>query len=205
MTSREETATTKDQILDAAYEIFMRKGVNGAGIKEIAGRAGVNKAMIYYYFDSKEDLFIEVFRQAVEESGLKTVAILEGRTPLFEKIHLYIDTFIENLLEAPQISGFVMNELNRYPELLTEILLSEMKFDSTKLNEQLGEAADRYEIARIDSRQLLVNIISLCMGPVINSSYYSGILGIDSREEYNDFLKERKGIIYDMTISWLTT
>lgn len=201
----EESVNTKDQILDAAYDIFMQKGINGAAIKEIADKAGVNKAMIYYYFDSKEDLFIEVFRQAVEESGLKTVAILEGNAPLFEKIHLYIDTFINDLIEQPHIPGFVMSELNRYPELLTDIFLHEMKYDPSKLNEQLNEAADRYEIARIDSRQLLANIISLCLGPVINKKYYSGILDIGTQEEYNAFLEERKGVIYDMTISWLTT
>lgn len=205
MEQAEDQGTTREQILDAAYEIFMRKGINGAGTQEVTDKAGVNKAMLYYYFDSKENLFVEVFRKAVRESGLKSVHILEADLPLFDKIRQFIESFTDRLLERSLTVSFVMNELNRHPELLTQVFIEELEYDTTKLNEQLKEAADRYEIARIDVRHLLANITSLCLNPVVNSNFYTEILQIEGHSAYDAFLKERTGIIYDMTVSWLTT
>ena len=106
--------------------------------------------------------------------------------------------------EHPPVTTFVMNELNRHPDLLSEVLAEVIECDFAGLEEQLGEAADSYSIARIDSRQFLVNVISLCLDPVVHRSYYSELLGMRDPGDYSEFLKERSGIIYDMTISWLT-
>lgn len=200
-----DTPSTREQILNAASDIFMQKGINGAATQEITDRAGVNKAMLYYYFDSKEKLFVEVFRKAVRESGLKTVDLLETDLPLFDKIREFIDTFIDRLLERPLIISFVMNELNRYPELLAQVFMEEIGFKSVKLDEQLNEAADSYEIARVDSRHLLANLITLCLGPLVNKQFYTEMLDLKEDNTYKHFLNERKGIIYDTTISWLTS
>lgn len=205
MERAEDQGTTREQILDAAYDIFLRKGIDGAGTQEVADKAGVNKAMLYYYFDSKENLFVEVYRKAVRESGLLSAHILEADLPLFEKIRQFIESFTRRLLEQSLVVSFVINELNRHPNLLSDVFVEELEYDSEHLNRQLREAADRYEIARVDERHLLANIISLCMGPVVNSTFYSEILGMEEHTAYRTFLHERTGIIYDMTISWLTT
>lgn len=205
MEDQQNFVDTKQKILESAYEVFIQNGVNGTGIKEIAGKAEVNKAMLYYYFDSKEHLFTEVFRRAVEESGLKSLEVMgNSETSLFEKIKAYIDALVDQLLSEPRIATFVMNELNRHPETLSEILVDEINFDRSVLDQQIKEAADSYEIARISSYQLLANITSLCLGPIVNKSYYSVILEIEDAE-YETFLRQRKGIIYDMIISWLTS
>ncbi|MFB2937972.1 TetR family transcriptional regulator [Aerosakkonemataceae cyanobacterium BLCC-F154] len=62
-----DAEATKAQILDAAEEEFARHGLNGARTEAIATRSGVTKAMIYYYFESKEGLYREVLqRPAIE-------------------------------------------------------------------------------------------------------------------------------------------
>lgn len=205
MGARENQSTTKDQILDAAYTVFLAKGSNAAGIQEIADRAGVNKAMLYYYFDSKDLLFREVFLKAYRESGLQAVSILEEDIPLFDKIRKYIHTVIDNLIENPELSSFVLRELNLHSHLLSEILMEEMEYSSSRLNDQINTAADNYEIARVSPKQLLVNITSLCLFPAANKRYYTMLLDLKGEEEYDEILNERKGIIYDMVISWLTT
>lgn len=206
MESEQQVVDTKEKILDSAYQIFIQKGVDGAGIKEIADRAKVNKAMLYYYFDSKDHLFTEVFRKALKESGLQTMDVLENeQTPLFDKIRTYINTLTEQILSEPQIATFLMNELTRHPESLSMLLVEEVNFDRSVLDQQINDAADRYEIARINSQQLLANITALCLGPIVNKQFYSVLLEIDDEATYNDFLQKRKGIVYDMVVSWLTT
>jgi AcrR family transcriptional regulator len=60
---------TKQRILDAALHEFSAKGISGARVDAIAGRACVNKRMLYYYFGSKDGLFREVMRRRVDESA----------------------------------------------------------------------------------------------------------------------------------------
>ncbi|MDX1637760.1 MAG: TetR/AcrR family transcriptional regulator [Balneolaceae bacterium] len=206
MKKEESETDTKKKILQSAYMVFTQKGVNGAGIKEIADRAEVNKAMLYYYFDSKEHLFREVFRMAVEESGMKALEILEREdVGLFDKIRKYIELLTNRLMDNPVVISFVMNEVNRHPDKLAELLVDTLTFDATVLERQITEAADRYEIARINPKQLLANVTALCLGPIVNRSYYTALLDISGEEQYRSFLNERNGIIYDMTISWLTS
>ncbi len=206
MSGSETVADTKNKILESAYSVFLEKGIDGAGIKEITDKAEVNKAMLYYYFDSKEHLFQEVFRKGIKESGLQALDVMEAEElPLFEKIKEFIDLLTKQLLEEPLVSSFVVNELSRHSEMLTEILIETIEFDRSVLDRQIKEAADAYEIARISPRQLLANIITLCLGPIINQKFYSVTLDVLDEDDYRKFLQERKGVIYDMTISWLTT
>ena len=197
-------APTREEILNAAYEIFMAKGLDGAVTKEITDRAGVNKAMLYYYFDSKEQLFVEVFRKAVRESGLNTVGLLETNLPLFEKIRLYIHTITDHLLEQPDALSFVLNAVNRSPERLAPIFAEEIGFDPASLDKQMSEAADRYEIARVDTQQLLANLLTMCTGPAVHRRSYGELLDLETDEAFRSFMERRKGIIYDTIISWLT-
>src|SRR5689334_10295760 len=61
---KEEEAGTRDRILEVALQEFSRRGLSGARIDAIAAESGLNKGMIYYYFGSKEDLYVA----ALEES-----------------------------------------------------------------------------------------------------------------------------------------
>jgi AcrR family transcriptional regulator len=57
----EKSSTSKDKILETAVLVFREKGRDGAKMQEIADAAGINKAMLHYYFSSKDLLFEEVF------------------------------------------------------------------------------------------------------------------------------------------------
>ena len=54
---------TEERILDAARKVFIRRGTSGARMQEIAAEAGVNQALLHYYFRSKERLSVAVFQQ----------------------------------------------------------------------------------------------------------------------------------------------
>jgi AcrR family transcriptional regulator len=59
--------TTEEKILEAAKKVFHRKGFEGARMQEIADEAGINKALLHYYFRTKENLFDDVFKAAFRE------------------------------------------------------------------------------------------------------------------------------------------
>lgn len=205
MADRGDSADTRKEILDAAYDLFLEKGIDRTSTQKIADKAGVNKAMLYYYFDSKDRLFQEIFRKALRKSGLTKIEILEEDIPLLDKIRKYIDAVIDVFIEHPELSSFVIRELSQRPKLLSEIAAEEINYNPSKLKQQIDRAADNYEIARIDPSQLLMNITSLCLFPATDRKFYIMLLNFNNEDEYEDFLIERKGVVYDMVISWLTT
>jgi len=79
---------TEAKILAAAGEVFRAKGRDGAKMQEIADAAGINKAMLHYYFRSKDQLFETVFTQAAQHFFEKLNGILNAEKTLFEMIHL---------------------------------------------------------------------------------------------------------------------
>lgn len=99
------------QILDAAMAIFAEEGYSGARVDEIARRAGVNKAMIYYRIGDKETLYTEVIHSLFGDIGAGIRSnIPEDATPE-EKLKLYIRGLTITIAEHPYLPGIMMREL----------------------------------------------------------------------------------------------
>ncbi|MBN2733108.1 MAG: TetR/AcrR family transcriptional regulator, partial [Balneolaceae bacterium] len=113
--------TRQEEILQAARQEFINEGFSGARLQGIADNIGVTKAMIHYYFDTKENLFAEVYRDASKKLISGLMDTLEESTPLFQKIDAFIDEAIDRFSEHADVVGFVVNELDRHPEKTTEI------------------------------------------------------------------------------------
>ena len=62
----EQSENTREKIIKVAFQVFVEKGYDGARMQEIAEKAGVNKAMIYYYFNSKELLFEKIITETLD-------------------------------------------------------------------------------------------------------------------------------------------
>src|SRR5215831_13052424 len=82
-------ADSKERILTAAEEVFAKKGFAGARTQEIAELAGVNKAMIYYYFESKEKLLREVLQRILFELIGLSQEILNRNPPPAEALEQF--------------------------------------------------------------------------------------------------------------------
>lgn len=200
-----EELTRQEEILQAARQEFINEGFSGARLQGIADNIGVTKAMIHYYFDTKENLFAEVYRDASEKLISGLMDTLEESTPLFQKIDAFIDEAIDRFNEHADVVGFVVNELDRHPEKTTEILRAAKAYDSSTFDEQLEKAASNYEIAPAQSNQIVANMLSLCMFPFIGKSFLKEILGSSGEESYEQFLKQRREVIKDTIINSLAS
>lgn len=194
---------TEALILKTAYNEFIQKGVDGMRMKEVASKAGVNKAMIHYYFETKEKLFQAAFREAIDILLPELSEILNRDIPLFDKIEQYIHRFIDILMENPGMASFIIDEMNKRPAETGDWLVEAMDFDTDILEEQLDEAASNWEIARVDVQHFLINISSLCLFPFVGSNFLKSLHGLDQKT-YDKLLKERKGIVYDTILNWIT-
>ena len=114
MTRKENERDSRQKILDAALDAFYEAGFDGARVDAIAKKAGVNQALIYYYFKSKEELFSELINANVNELiSAKNNAI--GEKDIFDRnvIREVIDKMLDTLREKEKVFSIMMGELYR--------------------------------------------------------------------------------------------
>src|SRR4051795_1256053 len=108
--------STEEKILNAAKKVFLTKGLEGARMQDIADEAGINKALLHYYFRSKDKLFETIFLQVANEFLPKVFAILQSEDSLFKKIELFCAAYIDQEIETPYVPIFIIREMNRDPK-----------------------------------------------------------------------------------------
>ena len=200
----ENTADTSSQIIDAARQQFFLHGYEGARLQTIADRIGVTKAMIHYYFNTKQELFERVYAQSVTQLFEGFSDTLEQDIPLFKKIEQLIENCLRVAERDPDVLTFVVTESKRKPEWLKPILDRKITIQLESFDRELESAASSYQIASVDARVLLLQIFSLCYYPVLSetlneSLFATGVEGSSETEGPN-----RKGIILDTILNWLT-
>ncbi len=108
--------TTEEKILVASKKIFLTKGLDGARMQDIADEAGINKAMLHYYFRSKDKLFEHIFTEVAGHFLPKIIAILASEKTVFEKIETFCNEYINQVIQTPYVPIFILNEINKQPE-----------------------------------------------------------------------------------------
>jgi len=201
----EQAKDTETKILDAAKEVFQHKGLTGARMQEIADKAGINKALLHYYYRTKDKLFEKVFDLAfsVFIPKIRDIVLSTDKT-VFEKIEFFVENYINLLQKHPYIPGFVINELNRNPEILVHVFEKNVQFKEMNLFEkfdnQLQDEVNKGIIRSVDSRNLMTNVIGLCIFPIVARPIIQGIMFNNNKEEYDVFLAQRKKFVTDFII-----
>jgi AcrR family transcriptional regulator len=181
---------TEDKIVQAARVVFIRKGMDGARMQEIADEAGINKALLHYYFRTKNKLFEKVFL-LVFKDVFKVLAQANLEETDFE---VFLDALIRkyiNLLKSkPYIPQFVIHELNRKPERIVE-MMQNSPFDKQKLFGLIQRAVDQGVIRPIQPVHLITNIISLCIFPFVAKPIITGFLLDGDKGKFKQYIEER--------------
>ena len=112
---------TEQRILDAAHAVFLRRGTAGARTQEIAKEAGVNSALLHYYFRSKERLADAVFQRAAGELLPTVIRILGSDAELETKVEQVVDVELRQLLKTPYLPGYILSELAHHPERVRQL------------------------------------------------------------------------------------
>jgi AcrR family transcriptional regulator len=90
------------EVIEAAIQVFWRRGYSGASIQEIADDVGVLKGSLYHYIGSKEELLARIFQEAYEESMGVMAEITDMDAPPIERLHAYLRRYIEQFLVYPE-------------------------------------------------------------------------------------------------------
>ena len=187
------------RILDAARAVFIRRGTSGARMQEIAKEAGVNQALLHYYFRSKEQLSAAVFEQMASRLFPAIIQTLAADASLHEKIERLIALYHENLGRNPFLPGYVLSELHHHPErihaLLSKVGGADPRLVLAPVFKRLGDQIDDQvrlgHLHPIAPEQFVVNLISLCIFPFAARPMLSALFGMDDAV-FARFISQRK-------------
>lgn len=183
--------STEQRIFDAAHEVFMQKGMDGAKMQEIADRAGINKALLHYYYRTKDKLYEMVARAVLSRAVPNLQKMIESADPLELKIRRFIDFYIETISHNPYVPLFIISEMNKHPERFFETILPKELPRPAVFFRQVEEAVAQGAIRPIKPQHLLINIVSMCVFPFVARPMMRLILGMNAAEMHL-FIQERK-------------
>jgi TetR/AcrR family transcriptional regulator len=189
MSKHKKDSNTEQKILDAARNVFVRKGMYGARMQDIADEAGINKAMLHYYFKDKQQLFEQIFMEAASKLFPRINIIFSSDAPLFEKIEQFCEEYITIILENPYLPLFVLNEINQNPTYFMTKLGSKPR--PQKFLEQIAKEVKEGRIKDISPLQLLMNMISMAIFPFVAKPMFQLNLGIDELQ-FRMLMEQRK-------------
>jgi AcrR family transcriptional regulator len=192
----EQERSTEETIFNAAKEEFIEKGFDGTRMQEIAKRAGINKALLHYYYRTKEKLFDAIFEKVFKASMPEIFEVMQSDATLFHKIEVFVSGYLRLIYDNPHIPSFILHELNRNPERLMGLFGSIIGtirvkgFD--KLSITIKKETENGNIIPIEPEQLIVNIIALCIFPVVARPIIQGLVFDNDKVRYKEFLESRK-------------
>ncbi|PIF02329.1 MAG: TetR family transcriptional regulator [Draconibacterium sp.] len=192
--------STEEKILIAAQNVFTRKGMDGARMQSIADEAGINKALLHYYFRTKEKLFNAIFTKVFKRIYPNLMAMVNTEAPIETKIEKFVDTYINMLQDNPYLPSFLLKEMNRNANFIANIIHEH----GVKLNEvfsMLTKEMDEGNIRKMDPREILINLLSLCIFPIATKPLITTMFFENDKVAYKQFIEDRKKTVTEFIIN----
>lgn len=191
-----EELSAEERILAAARKIFIKKGYDGARMQEIADEAGINKAMLHYYFRNKDLLYERIFAEFTSKLFPNINAVVNNDSlDIFEKIEKFVETYIFFLSQNPDIPVFIIGEMSKRPEVLQKVFSEkEAKNEApmvAKFAMELMQESAKGKIKPMNPFHFMISVVAMCAFPFAAKPMMQVFLKM-SEEDFNLFLQERK-------------
>ena len=189
-----EDKNTEQAIFQAAEEIFMEKGYAATKTTEIAKKAGVNHAMIHYYFRTKENLFTIIFKNKVELLANSIFSVSSKNRSFSEIITMAIDSHFDFIRENHKLALFIVNEINNNEsnnQIWKEIAIPVFSKVMESIKEMVHTEISTGKIRPIDPVNFMITILSLNIFVFVAQPLLLDIAHF-SPKEFDEFLEERK-------------
>lgn len=191
---------TEEKILAAAQDVFIKKGMDGARMQEIANEACINKALLHYYFRTKEKLFEAIFRKVFSQILPNLMELTKSDKPIEEKLGIFLSSYIDMLQKNPFLPTFILKEMNRDPGFLAS-LIKNTGVKPEELFAMFTREMDAGKIRRMDPRDLLINILSLCIFPIASKPLMTTMFFENDKKAYSAFIENRKTTLNEFILN----
>lgn len=197
--------STEEKILQAAEKEFIENGYDGTRMQAIANKAGINKALLHYYYRSKDKLFLMVFKSTVKHFAPKfTKVLLQEDLDFFDKIRVFVKNYILLVQKNSHLPGFVIHELSKKNSSFSYIL-QEMEINIQPIFDMINAEIEAGRIIKIEPKQLILNVVSLSVFPFVAAPIAQHLLFKDDSEGYAQAMNERAEIVSEFIIKAIKT
>ncbi|MCQ4035163.1 TetR/AcrR family transcriptional regulator [Kaistella montana] len=188
--NQESDITTEEKILISASKVFTEKGFSGTRTRDIAEEAGINLALLNYYFRSKEKLFEQVMKVKIILLFGKIIPIvINEKTTLEEKIDLVSERYFEILSKNPNLPLFILSEIQKKPSNITSLIAVDKLMKTSVLVKQIQEKKPA-----LHPFHFIINFLSMTAFPFIGKPVLKHF-NILNDEEFQKFVEERKTLV----------
>lgn len=158
-----EKTSTEQKILRAAEQVFMRAGYDGSRMQEIADIAGINKAMLHYYFRSKDLLFERIFEEKFSLFFPKVQEMVNNTVSFKEKVCKYAELHIKLLSENPYLPLFIINTVHKNNSFLQKLPVEII----VRFVESYYLDLSAEKVREINPMQFLMSVMGMCVFPFL--------------------------------------
>ena len=185
------------QILEIAETLLAAKGFEGTSVRDIAEKAGINVAMISYYFGSKEKLLEALFKSRIGSVQVRMENLIKDQSlsPL-QKINLLIDEYVERVLQHENFFKIMVTEqlITKNPSVLSS--LKQLKLRNVELITQLIKEGQKKNMFRkkVDVVMMVNTMIGTVWQTTMNRDFYFELhpAPVGSTDSANTILIKRK-------------
>ena len=189
-----EYSDIEHRILDAAREVFIRKGYDSATMGDIALLASMSRTSVNYYFRNKERLFEAIFEEIITMILPQLVDIAGSDEPFLDKIDRIITRYIDLLLQKPNLPVFLAREIHRDPHHVLDIVLSRLQpYDVPgKLMRQMEKEMEQGNLKRIPAADITTTMIGSIAFPMIAKELLTCLFFDDDPDKFIEYYKGRR-------------
>lgn len=189
---------TEARILAAARVVFTRAGTAGARMQDIAREAGVNQALLHYYFRTKQALADRVLREAAGKILAALPQTLRADASLEDALSGFVRSYITTMRQTPFLPPYLAAEAHHNPARVLAIFAAVTGRSPEQgpppvlavAQQMIDARVAAGEMRPIRAEQLVINVMSLLAFPFVARSILGGVLAMD-QAAFDRFLDER--------------
>lgn len=206
MSNHLDRTSPEDRILDAATAEFAANGFHGARTQAIADAAGVNKAMLHYYFRTKENLYGRVIKEAMKKTFTQVGQAWLGKASLKRRLIMVIDSYMDNYEQNPGFIKIILREVvdggTRFRQIFKELRDEDLLSTGLGPPELVGRVANELALSPYEVIHLVLNIVGMCVISFTSPLLLEGLLDLDL-SDFEGYLKQRRIAIKAMALAHL--
>lgn len=196
-------SSTQTRIIEAALKEFAEFGKPGARIDRIAELAGVNKAMIYYHFKSKDELYQESVQAMIGQITDSLAEALEEPSDLETLLSGLAQRYAEVYFRHPYLRAILLRELAGPSGDVLDILVEMIRSSEIpkRLIGRLIECKLHGQLRVDDERQAMATFVSMNIGFFLMAPVIQQVLGLTNKQAFDEFIEHRQKIVADMFLN----
>lgn len=204
--STEEVITMENRILEAAKQVFVRKGYEATKMGDVAAEAGIGRTALHYYYRTKEMLFDAIFDQLMGDLLPNLGVIMNEDLPFLEKLPRIVEQYVKTLQKNPLLPIFVISELQRDPEHIYQSVLKDPARVEPiiHLRTQIQNEMEKGLLKKMPLIYTASTLVSLVVFPALVRKPFTAVFMDGDTEKYEAFLQERIPFVTDIMIRLLT-